>query len=512
MTALYRRTRNTAGPQRLQNKRVSLAETAARGGGSTILTQGGRFAISFTSSIVLARLLAPHDFGLMAMVAAFINLAQLLRDSGIQLASVRRDDLSHGQRSNLFWLTSGLGTALAAVMFLAAPGIAGFYGEPDVAGMIRAMSFTLLASGVGSQFRAHLNRSLQFHRLNVIEVVPQFVGSVTGITAAVLGAGFWALVLQQVALSLTELLLSVLLARWRPALPGRHGSLMPVFTDGVNISGIELMSFGLRSVDSVALGRTWGSAVVGFYDRAFQVMMIPLYQFNWPLSRVIVPVLARVRSEPERWQRYVRVVLLLPAYVTVSLYAMCLGLAPAIIVGLYGEVWAPASDILRVLTIAGAFRAMGQVPFWVYVAQGDSRIQFRFDLIATPATIALILLGLPWGAVGVAAGFAVGSAGSWLAAMLWMSHRLHFTPGFLLAPSARAVAFAAIPIGLLSWGATLLPLPELAQLPVGVVASGLWMLLIWAVVPMVRRDLDVLVRATRLALKRPGQAEKDAPS
>ena len=176
----------------------SLGKAAARGTGMTLATQGVRVLLQLCSVVLLARLLTPQDFGRIAMVASVIGVADLLRDAGLSSAAVQAKTLSEAERTNLFWANLGLGVVAAAATAACEPLIVRGYGDPTLGAIVFSLCGVFIVSGANTQFRADLTRRLRFGSLALSDVGSQAAGIVVAIALAVSGAGFWAIVAQQV--------------------------------------------------------------------------------------------------------------------------------------------------------------------------------------------------------------------------------------------------------------------------------------------------------------------------
>ena len=198
---------------------ADLGREAARGTAVTLVAQSGRFVLQIGSLIVLARLLSPEAFGLVAMVTSLIGIAELIRDFGLSSAAIQAKHLSHEERTNLFWINVGIGTVCAILAVVFAPLIADLYHEQRVYSIVLALSGMLVVSGITTQYRADLSRNLRFRALAAVDLSAQTLGVAVAIIAAALGADYWAIVAQQITFVVVTCTLSVVFSRWRPGLP-----------------------------------------------------------------------------------------------------------------------------------------------------------------------------------------------------------------------------------------------------------------------------------------------------
>ncbi|WP_227497106.1 lipopolysaccharide biosynthesis protein [Planctomonas psychrotolerans] len=485
---------------------MNLADAAARGSGVTLLSQLLRVALQFGSTIILARLLVPGDFGLVAMAAAVVSFAEVIRDFGLSSAAIQSKTLSNDERTNLFWANTALGAACTLLAILAAPLIVLLYGDDRLLAIVYALSASFLIGGLNTQFKADLTRRMQFTALATVDIVCVTVGILAGVIGALAGMSYWAIILQQLTTTMVSFLLCVVLSRWKPGLPQRHVSIRRFMRFGGGLLGTQAISYLTKNVDSIAIGVVWGAGPLGLYDRAYQLLMTPLNQINAPMTRVALPVLSQIQDEKERYQRYLLKAQLVGAYVTASVFAVSAGLAVPLVAVLFGDRWAGVAPIFAILAIGGVFRAMAQISYWMYLSLGLTGAQLRMFLAVRPVMVVIMLAGVPWGPVGVAVGQTLAYSLHW-AVSLW---RVGVVSGIPTAPlfanALRIVGVVSVPCGVASWAATLIDVAPLLQLLIGLGFAAAYALLAALLVPFVRRDLAIIQTfARRMVSRRKGK-------
>jgi len=478
----------------------SLAGSAARGSLVTLLGQSVRIGTQFASIFVLARVLDSVDYGYLAMVLAVIGIAELLRDFGLSAAAVQARALSQAQQSNLFWLNSLIGLVAALGVLAAAPLIARLYGEPALTTITMSLAPVFLLNGLATQFRADINRKMRFLALSVADVVPQVLAFSVAIGVALSVRSYWALVAQQMTVSATGLVMSVVLSRWRPSRPRRGVTLRSQLRFGSSLFATHLMTYVVNNSQTVMIGATYGAVVVGYFSRAYQLMALPLTQIVAPLTKVALPVLARVNDDRPRYAKIVGRAQLLGLYLTAPVFLLCFTLAGPLIRVALGDEWSSSITIFAVLALGGAFRAMSQLAFWVFLSSGNTRAQLRFNAVAYPVLVLLMLAGLPWRGVGVAVAHTVGYALYWPLS-LWFACR---AAGVGFRPLARAAVRVCVVVGLgivlVSGAVCRLGWPDLVTLVAATAASLAYVGLTMVVLPAGRSDFRILhefVRGTR---------------
>ncbi|GAB3600204.1 lipopolysaccharide biosynthesis protein [Microbacterium tumbae] len=481
----------------------SLRIRAARGGAVTLVAQIARTAILLLSTFLLARLISPTDFGLFAMVVALTGIAEIFRDFGLSMAALQARTLSQGQKSNLFWINGSVGFVLAAVVFGCSWWIAGFYGRPELVPVVQAIAPVYVLNGLSTQFRVAINRAMRFTALALCDVVPVFMGFLLATVLAFLGGGVGALVAQQVLTALLTLLMSVMLARWWPSLPKQRTGMRPLLSFGFSFFVTQLLTYATRNVDSVAIGRVWGAAPLGLYDRAFQLAVAPLNQINAPMSKVALPALVKVVDDRKRFATAIREAQLVACYVTASALLLIAGASVPLVDLLLGHQWVAAGPILAFLAIGSIFRAAQQVSYWMFISHGMAGSHLRMHLVAQPTIIACTLGGLPWGAVGVAIGNAVGCVLFWMLSLLWAGRVTKNDVRVLIVDAARAIGLFGAPAGVIALACSLfLSLDSGWKLLIAVGLALGWYFLAIVMFRTVRNDMRSLLRFGKLAFAR----------
>lgn len=480
----------------------SLAHDAARGALFTLLAQGARILLQLLSVVVLARLLTPHDYGMLAIVLVLVGLGEIFRDFGLTSASIQAPTLSTGQRDNLFWLNAAIGAALTVVMLLAASLLGAVTGEPEIVGMAQWLSLLFLLNGLATQHRASLMREVRLRPLAVADVSAAAIALALAVGAALLGAGYWALVVQQLSNGLIALVGVVIAGRWIPGRYSRAHSVRTMVTFGWNLVAANLVQYAAKQIDTVVVATRFGTAPLGLYNRAYQLVMTPLGQVRSPLQSVALPLLSRLQQDQPRFDTYVAAAQLALGYLIGIPIAVLAGLAEPVVAIMLGDAWAESAPLLRMFAIAGLLTTLSYVGYWVYVARGLGAQLVRYTLVTAGIKIACIAVGSCFGLMGVAIGFAVHPAIAWPISLAWLSRVTPMPTRRLYGGAARIFAVTAL-AGTAAWGAGIaaVPLGPWAQTGIGTVA-GLAAASAALLLPIYRRDAASLAAFTRLMVQR----------
>jgi len=387
---------------------TTIASRTARGGVVTIASHGLKFVLSIGATAVLARLLSPHDYGLIGMVAVFTGFVALFKDLGLSLATVQRAEISYEQISTLFWVNITISVAITALMIGLAPLIGWFYSEPRLVLITMVTATGFIFGGLAVQHEALLKRQMRFYALSVIAFLSMMIGYAVGIALAWRGAGYWSLVFSQLALLASNMLGVWLVCRWRPGRPQRNSGVRSMLSFGGNVTGYAVVNYISKNCDNLIVGRIFGPQPLGLYSKAVQLLGLPTDQINEPIATVSIPALSRLADSPERYrQAYLRI---MEKVIMLTMPAVTLMLATSdwLVRIVLGSQWGPTAKIFVFMGVAGLFQPVASTGGWLLVSQGRVRDMLRWSLINAPISIGSILAGLPWGVVGVAASWSLG--------------------------------------------------------------------------------------------------------
>jgi PST family polysaccharide transporter len=379
--------------------------TAVSGAFYLGLSQIVRLVLTVLSTIIIARLLSPDDYGVMAMCAPVLGFLLMFQDLGLGTATVQQKTISDDQLNALFWINVLASMALAVILVAIAPGVAWFYGDVRAGYVTAAGAVGTLIGGTSLQHNALLNRNLRFGVLSASEIAGAVVTFLVAAALAFLLRSYWALVIGSTAGMATSTAIvwhrSPWRPRWRVSVAGAGGSARM----GGHVTTFNFVNFFSRNADNILLGRFAGVDAVGLYDRSYKLMMLPLQSVNGPLSRLLMPLLSRMTEEPARYRR---------TY-TFSLRALVLATVPGIAVAtmfsdqlmpfLLGARWAGAGPIFFWLGLAGILQPVHNLLGLLFLSTGRSRPYMHWGVINAAITVAGFVAGMPWGPAGVAASF-----------------------------------------------------------------------------------------------------------
>jgi O-antigen/teichoic acid export membrane protein len=371
------------------------------------------------SMAVLARVLAPKEFGLFSLVTPLVSFFLVFRDIGLSAATVYTDAITDREVTAMFWLNVAAGLLLTGVVAALAPLAGWLYNDPRLINVLLAMSSTFLISGICAQYQALLQRHFRFKLLASIDLGANAVGTLASICAAFAGWSYWSLFLMPIVSQLITLVGCVSLSQWHPGRPSWQARSASMAKFGSAVTGFNLLNYFARNSDNLAIGKLWGLEALGYYGRAYSLMMAPLSQIIFPLTQVVVPVLTRVNNNRELYVSTFQTLLRCVLMICMPVVTWLICSRSWIVQMLLGERWSEVVSIFLPLGFAALIQPLNNAAGWLLLSQGRSRDIFLWGLIGSALTVATILLGLSGGARGVAISYAAGQI-LFVTPLLWI--------------------------------------------------------------------------------------------
>ena len=370
----------------------------------TGLAQVARLLLQFLTTLLFAWLLEPADFGLVGMAAVVVGFVALFKDLGTGAALVQGDEPGAEVISTVFWANVGIGLLAGGLLYACGPWLAELYREPRLTGVVRTLALALPLSGPAVVPLSLLQRQLRFSTIARVETSAQVAGAVTGVAAALLGAGMWSLVIHGLVTAGVQSTLALLACGGVSARVFRPRLLRGIASYGAGLTGFQVTHWLTRNVDQMLLGRVFGATALGYYVLAIRLVLQPLHAATSVVARVMFPLYSRIQNDHARLRHaYLRVS---PALATVLFPALA-GLAlisGPFVDSFFGEKWSGAAPIIAVMATAGILIVVGSTVGVIYQATGRTDLLLRWGLFAAVVAITAYGVGLAWGPLGVASG------------------------------------------------------------------------------------------------------------
>jgi PST family polysaccharide transporter len=482
-----------------------LGQRSVGGGLVTLGAQVIKVAVQFITIVILARMLEPEDFGIFAIISVFLSALELLKDMGLSTVTVQRPDITDRQVSTLFWLNAALGVGVAALLALLAWPLSWFYEEPKLLTVTPVVAVAFIFTGMAAQHCALIRRQMEFTQAAISTVGAEVIAMAAAIMAALFGMGIWALAIQRIVWSIVICIWSWNLCGWRPGKPGPISDVMGMVVYGGNASAAMIISHFVSSMDKALIGWYWGTSWLGLFERAQKLTLIPIQNLNLPLATVAIPALSRLADQPARYRK---------AYVAAAerltmLVAPVSGLliaAPDQVVNvILGPQWVDAGPILAWMGVASVYMPVTYTLSWLYMTQDRTAEMLWAGLVNSVLTLVALFVGLPFGAVSVAAVYGISGVFVRVPVLLWLVGRagpVRFTDfAAVLIPSTCGTIAAAVVVYALRFWSNLESLPGIPTLIIMSLGAGIASIAVFAAFPQARGVMFDVLRLPRLLLK-----------
>ncbi len=382
---------------------------ALRGGVASFAMQYSNGVLQIFAAIVLARLLAPEDFGLVAIVAVLTSFAPALIDFGLADAIAQRGRITRRQVSALFWLSTAIGSTVALGVAAGSPLIATIYSEPRLGPIALCSAVTFVLCGVSNLHLALLRRTMRFGTIARIQVSATLTGIVIAIFAALSGYGYWALVLRPITGALCVAIGAWRACNWRPEFPAFDDEVKSMVRFGLHVVSFSVTYTLARAVDRIGLGLFYRPDVVGYYQNATTLYDSSIYSTLHQLHVVGSVSLSKLQSDPAALRQKYETALSALAFFMMPAAAILSVTAEDVTVLLLGEKWRAAGFLLSIIALRGIFQVVENSQGWLHVSIGRADRWRNWGALSLIAQIAAVLGGLPFGPTGVAAASVVTS-------------------------------------------------------------------------------------------------------
>ncbi|MEJ2715533.1 MAG: lipopolysaccharide biosynthesis protein [Deltaproteobacteria bacterium] len=359
----------------------------------------GHQGVQVLVSIVLARLLLPTEFGLIAMLTIFIALAQSFVDSGFGSALVQKQDVTHLDECSVFYFNILVGFLVGGLLFLSAPLIGAFYEVPLLVPLARVMSVTFVINAFGVIHTTLLTKRIDFKAQMKVSVIAAMLSGGIGIAMAYRGFGVWSLAAQSISNNLFRTTLLWLFLPWRPSWAFSFISLRSMFTFGSKLLFSGLLDTIYNNLYLVVIGRMFSATTLGYYTQADQAVRFPSGNLSKTIGRVTFPVFSSMQDSPDRLKRATRKTLTSLGMINFPLMIGMAVVAKPLVLVVLTDKWLPCVPFLQLLCIVGLLFPCHVINLNVLMALGRSDLFFRLEIYKKILITAVIFLTAPWGII-----------------------------------------------------------------------------------------------------------------
>jgi len=380
---------------------LSLGRVSARGSLTLLLANALQLALAVGATMILARLLAPADFGRFALASVVLGLSGPLRDFGLPFALVHHELPDARTLDGLFAVNLWLTVLLSLSAWLSAVPFARFFDDPAIIGPIHLFALLLLVRGSANVQSGLLARRMAYGTMAVVSTVSVACGAFAGIAMALGGAKLEALLVQIGVTWVAETILLWVLADWRPGrqclrLSLEVATLQQWLSYGRNLSASRIVGEGVAQVDRLLVGRLGGATALGYYQSALRWVTLPLQQLLKPVKTVVVSSLSRLHGQPDRYAHFASQAIGLTASLVLPMFTFLAVMSDGIILVLLGEQWQASVAPFRILCLAMMLESVDRVSNWICLAEGRTARRLRWTIWSAPLMIVGMFLGSQW--------------------------------------------------------------------------------------------------------------------
>jgi len=379
-----------------------LAQSAAAGVAWSTISTAGRQFVSIASLATVARLLGPGAYGVMGMATLVTVFIANFRDLGTGTAIVQRLTITDRLLSSLFWVNCVLGLCLSLIIVAASPLAAHFFGAPQLAAILSVIAVSFWSTSLGVVHNSVLLREMRFKALAVADLGSALIGYGVALGCAYSGLGVWSLVFANVAASTTNTAMYWIASTWRPSFVFDKSEVRSVGKFSLNLSGFILVNYASRNSDNIIVGKMLGSAPLGNYQMAYNLMLTPLQNVSTVIAQVTLPAFSQMQNDDARFRTaYIRSSGVV-ALVTFPMMAGLCIVADPFIRAVLGAKWIAAIPVFQILAPVGLLQSIQTLVGSIYMGKGRTDWMFRFGVFFSVVVVTAFLIGVRFGISGVA--------------------------------------------------------------------------------------------------------------
>lgn len=427
---------------------MSIKQKAIRAAIWSVIQNWGSQAGSLLVFFVLARLLTPTDFGLVALANVFLAFMQLLLNQGFAQAIIQREELDAEHLDTAFWTNLGIGAILTVIGFGSASWVADLFKQPQLIPILEGLSFVFVLNSLSSVQQAYLERKFAFRATAVRSLIAMVVSGIVGVGLAFFGYGVWSLVAQQLAYDAVAAIVLWSASDWRPHFRFSGEHFQHLFSFGISILGFNFLSFINTRSDDFLIGYFLGTESLGYYSVAYRILTVMSQLLIGTSKQVALPTFSRLQLEPDRFRNAFYAATELTSAIAFPVFLGNATLAPEIVRAFFGEQWLPSVPVMQVLSFVGLFRTVTYFKSSVFMALGKPSWNLWLGLLSCLLNVTGFAIAVRWGIVAVAyaylfRAFVLFPIGQWAISLLIKMPLLEYLQQFL-SPLLSALTMAAI--------------------------------------------------------------------
>jgi len=395
----------------------------------TVIGRGGVQFFNLLSSVVLARLLSPSDFGVLGLSVLFTGVSGRASNLSFGMAIVQRDTIRPDHLATLFATMLAVNGAVFVSLVSISPWVGEYFGNPLIGHVLAVSSLNFLIRCIGVCPSAMLRRSMSFKVLSTGTILDAFFNLLLAMSLALLGFGVWSLVWAGLTAGLLSKLYLVKASGWRPSLRASRAAFKELFGFGMGVSISELITYAADRTGNFVIGKTMGTTALGYYDKAHSLMSLPARELGTRVNRVLFPVFARIHRESSRFRAAMRKTVLSLSLVGYPVFGSLIVLAPEVVAVMYGDQWTGAVLPFQILCLMSLPKLMVDVMVAAIFATGSASHEVKRRMGIAALVVVGSLVGARWGIAGVATALVIANVCG-LITVLWRLRHLKLLEPF----------------------------------------------------------------------------------
>lgn len=360
--------------------------------------------VSLAVSILLARLLDPDDFGLVALTSIFLTLATVFSDSGLGVSLVQKKDVDHLDNNTVFFFGLFVSAIIYVILFFCAPLIAGLYNKQQLVPIVRILGINLLFSSISSVQCSLVSRKLEFKKFFYVSLIATILSGAIGVFMAFSGYGVWALIGQSLTSSVVNVVVLNRMVKWLPKFEFSFDRLKQLYKFGLNYMGASLIGTLFGELKGFLVGLKYSPADLAYYNRGSSIPSFVNGTVSGTISGVLFPTISRVQDDKSAVKTSIRRSMMSTTFLMAPLMFLMIGAAESIILLLYSFKWAAAIPFMQVIAVEYLLTIMGSANLQALNAIGRSDLVFRLEFVKKPVYLAILLYTMTISPLAIAIG------------------------------------------------------------------------------------------------------------
>lgn len=359
----------------------NLNKKSVEGGMSSLIAQILSFLIMIVSIMVLARLLTPADYGLIAIVTGVQGFLILFKDFGLSIAIIQKKKITNLEISSLFWLNVFIGLFFTTLFILSSGLIAAIFDDERLKMITIALSSTFIIGSVSIVHHSLFKRKMQFKQLMYIQIGSSFIGALSAVLSALYGVGYWALVINLIVSTLVNSIMPIWILRWIPTYNFTIKSIMEYLHVGKNIALFDFINYFSRNLDNLLIGKFYGPSILGYYSKAYQLLLLPVQQIRGPIQNVALPALSALKDSPFDYNNYYIKLSAILNVMSISIVCFMWLNSYEIIYIVLGEKWIFSAELFSILAFAALIQPIKGTLGLVLITLGQTNRYVRWGVL-----------------------------------------------------------------------------------------------------------------------------------